>query len=178
MLPLWLLSLTGLISTAWQWRPEAGLGWFLLIIFLLTPWQALAEELVFRGLLNQSITHCWNAKWSPLFAVLISSVLFGFIHGVQQDPLLLLDRIGLGLLFSWLCWRSGGLEIACAVHSVNNQFAFLLVVLSGQLNLILYDEAVHPLEVLAHALCLLSLGWWLETRYAVKNLKKSLDDAI
>ncbi|SDQ88076.1 CPBP family intramembrane glutamic endopeptidase [Microbacterium sp. cf332] len=103
--------------------PAAGATvWLsLLVVLLLVPVQATAEEYVFRGYLMQSI-----GRWlrHPLFAILLPVPLF--VIGHLYDPV---GQAAVGLFAvaaGWLTWRTGGLEAAIAVHIVNNLLAFLL----------------------------------------------------
>jgi hypothetical protein len=91
------------------------------VVLLLVPVQAAAEEYIFRGYLMQSI-----GRWlrHPAFAILLPVPLFVLGHGYD-----LLGQIGVGLFAvaaGWLTWRTGGLEAAIALHVVNNLSAFLL----------------------------------------------------
>ena len=91
----------------------------LLFIVILVPFQATAEEVVFRGLFMQVI-----GSWlkNPWFAILIPSVAFalGHIYDIWG-----LTAVGLmGAVAAWLTWRTGGLEAAIAIHIVNNLVAF------------------------------------------------------
>jgi len=98
----------------------------LVIVLLLVPVQAAAEEYVFRGFLAQMI-----GRWlrHPAFAILLPVPLF--VLGHMYD---MLGQIGVGLFAvaaGWLTWRTGGLEAAIALHVVNNLSAFLLSLASG-----------------------------------------------
>lgn len=113
--------------------PSAGAGevlapaenpWLLatlLIVLLVVPLQAAAEEYVFRGYLQQSI-----GRWlrHPLFAILLPVPLF--VLGHLYDPLGQAGVAVFAVAAGWLTWRTGGLEAAIALHVVNNLVAFLL----------------------------------------------------
>lgn len=91
----------------------------LLFVVILVPFQATAEEVVFRGLFMQVL-----GSWlkNPWFAILIPSVAFalGHIYDIWG-----LTAVGLmGAVAAWLTWRTGGLEAAIAIHIVNNLVAF------------------------------------------------------
>lgn len=93
----------------------------LVVLLLIVPLQAAAEEYVFRGYLQQAI-----GRWlrHPLFAILLPVPLF--VLGHLYDPL---GQLSVGLFAvaaGWLTWRTGGLEAAIALHVVNNLLAFLL----------------------------------------------------
>lgn len=91
----------------------------LLLVLILVPFQATAEEVVFRGLFMQVL-----GSWlkNPWFAILIPSVGFALAHIYNIWGLL---AVGLmGAVAAWLTWRTGGLEAAIAIHVINNLVAF------------------------------------------------------
>ncbi len=93
----------------------------LLVLLLIVPLQAAAEEYVFRGYLQQAI-----GRWlrHPLFAILLPVPLF--VLGHLYDPLGQASVAVFAVAAGWLTWRTGGLEAAIAVHVVNNLLAFTL----------------------------------------------------
>ncbi len=101
---------------------DASVLWVsLVVVLLLVPVQATAEEYVFRGYLMQAI-----GRWlrHPLFAILLPVPLF--VLGHLYDPM---GQVSVGLFAiaaGWLTWRTGGLEAAVAIHVVNNLLAFAL----------------------------------------------------
>ena len=116
-------------GAAEQRLQDFNLGGFLLsmlIVLLFVPFQAGAEEVIFRGALLQMI-----GSWvkHPAITIAITSVLFAAVH-VQYD-IWGITAVGLmGAAAGYLTWRTGGLETAIALHTVNNWFAFG-VTLSG-----------------------------------------------
>ncbi|WP_336662969.1 CPBP family intramembrane glutamic endopeptidase [Leucobacter sp. USHLN154] len=91
----------------------------LILVVLLVPLQATAEEVVFRGLFMQVL-----GSWlkSPWFGIIIPSVGFALAHIYDIWGLLAVGA--LGLVAGWVTWRTGGLEAAIAIHIVNNLIAF------------------------------------------------------
>jgi membrane protease YdiL (CAAX protease family) len=100
--------------------PQPGVWTFLVVILLTSPLQAAAEEVFFRGYLLQALGSLFAQPWVGL---VLSSVVFAFLHGTQNLPLFL-DRLVFGLLAAGLVWRTGGLEAGIAAHVVNNVFAY------------------------------------------------------
>ncbi len=103
-------------------------GLLLLVALLLTPIQAITEELLFRGYLMQGLGLVAN-KW---VAVVVSSFLFALIHlfnpEAASNPLLaLLGYFAIGMLLAMVTVRDNGLELAMGIHVINNLSAFLLV---------------------------------------------------
>jgi membrane protease YdiL (CAAX protease family) len=87
--------------------------WTILALVVAAP---IAEEMMFRGLLQRGLERRWN-RW---LALIVASLVFAAVH-VQplQFPILFL----LGLLFGWLFQRSGSLWPGVAGHATNNLLA-------------------------------------------------------
>ncbi len=122
----------------------------LVIVLLLVPVQAAAEEYVFRGYLMQAI-----GRWlrHPAFAILLPVPLF--VLGHMYD---LLGQVGVGLFAvaaGWLTWRTGGLEAAIALHVVNNLSAFLLSLAAGS------DPTAHDTGIVSFLWSFLLIGGYV-----------------
>lgn len=91
----------------------------LALVIVLVPFQAAAEEVVFRGLFMQVI-----GSWlkNPWFGILIPTILFALAHIYDLWGLAAVALMG--AVAAWLAWRTGGLEAAIAIHVVNNLIAF------------------------------------------------------
>ncbi|MCT1396573.1 CPBP family intramembrane metalloprotease [Microbacterium sp. p3-SID338] len=96
--------------------------WLLsVLVIVLIPFQAMAEEYVFRGYLMQ-LVGAWLRR--PVFAILLPIPLFTFGH--YYDLWGMLDVTVFAVAAAWLTWRTGGLEAAIALHVVNNILVMLL----------------------------------------------------
>lgn len=118
VIPLTLDISTG---STYQLAPQAEgttLVVLLICIALIVPFQAYAEELVFRGFLMQSI-----GRWlkHPAWAILLPAPLFMLGH--MYDLWGQLSVLTLGIAAGYMTWRTGGLEAAIALHIVNNLIA-------------------------------------------------------
>ncbi|MHA7280421.1 CPBP family glutamic-type intramembrane protease [Arthrobacter sp. MDT2-2] len=93
----------------------------LALSILAVPFQAAAEEYVFRGFLMQAV-----GGWlrHPAFAILLPVPLF--VVGHLYDPLGQADVAIFAVFAGWISWRTGGLEAAIAVHAINNMTIFVL----------------------------------------------------
>lgn len=98
----------------------------LVAIVLLVPFQATAEEIVFRGL-AMNIVGSWLRH--PAWAVLIPVPFF--VAGHVYDLPGLIDVGIFAVIVGTLTIITGGLEAGIAFHIVNNIFAFGLGVLAG-----------------------------------------------
>jgi len=96
----------------------------ILVVLLITPLQAAAEEYLYRGFLTQTIR-----SWIPVtvISLILQSVVFMVTHGYSALGLI---SVGItGLMLGYLTIKSGGLEIAICIHAVNNICAFLPAVI-------------------------------------------------
>ncbi|WP_157431620.1 CPBP family intramembrane glutamic endopeptidase [Actinomadura hibisca] len=126
-----------------------GWGEFLLpaaIILLLVPFQASAEEYMFRGWILQGVGACTlensrgrfgramsRAFRTPWPGMVVGAALFTSGHGYTGWGVL--DIFAFGVIAAWITVRSGGLEAAIALHVFNNLMAFLLPAAVGRLDL-------------------------------------------
>lgn len=113
---------------------------FLLVIVLLTPFQAIAEEYVFRGYLTQAFGSVTAQLWvSRAVAVVVPATLFALAHGAQDFPVFV-DRLAFGLVAGILVIATGGLEAGMAYHVVNNLLAFGITLVYGDMSGVLSPE--------------------------------------
>ncbi len=91
----------------------------LVVIVLLVPLQAAAEEYVFRGFLLQAV-----GGWVrfPFVAIVASAV--PFMLGHLYNLWGLLEVLVFGLVTAWVVIATGGLEAAIVVHTINNAAIF------------------------------------------------------
>lgn len=112
-----------------SFSPQPQFLLFFSLILLTTPLQAIAEEVFFRGFINQNLTAALGSK---IAALLGSSGIFALLHGAQ-NPALFMDRFGFALLASVIVLATGGLEAAIAIHIVNNISAFFWAGMSSSI---------------------------------------------
>ncbi|MFI2486680.1 type II CAAX prenyl endopeptidase Rce1 family protein [Promicromonospora kroppenstedtii] len=152
----------------WPLTPAAGWVALALVILLTTPLQAAGEEYFFRGWMSQWIGSLLRWRWlAVIVPAVVSAVLFAMAHGAQS-PWLFADRLVFGLVASLLVWRTGGLEVAVALHAANNLLAFgLAIAYDGLADSLLITE-VAPVEGVASISTTLIttavLLWWAHRR--------------
>lgn len=139
-----------------------------IVILLTTPLQAIGEEYAFRGYLMQAFG---SISKSPVFAIVVSSLLFALMHGAQNVPLFA-DRFIFGLMAGVVVWRTGGLEAGIALHIVNNLVAFGFALAIGDIDSSLnVSEASWwnlPLTLTQNGLYLV-LVLWLARRWGLSR---------
>ncbi len=131
-----LLMLVSAPGAAWLWaggQLRAGVSLHTWALFLLPALLGLlvqtgAEELVFRGYMQQQLAARFAARW---VSYVVPSAVFGLLHyapgTMGQGAWLLVAVTGVfGLLMADLSARSGGLGLAWGLHFGNNLLAILV----------------------------------------------------
>ncbi len=147
----WALSDTLVAGT----EPEAvssvalsGTGVFLgalLVIVLVVPFQAAAEEMTLRGMVMQLIGSLVPREStgatarvlrSPWPGILAAGTLFACLYaaGHPGNVWTTAALAVLGMAMAWLTWRTGGLEAAIGLHLVNSMVQYTLVVYDGRID--------------------------------------------
>lgn len=151
--------ITGVQLTApAAWRmASSGVGAILdvanLVVFvaLLAP---VAEELVFRGVLFRK----WRRTLGPVKGLLLSSALFGVLHGGTMLPLAIS-----GLSFALLYTSTRTLWAPILAHILNNSFSVAAVLVSRALGVRSLELNLTPAQVavllFASLAGLLAFGW-------------------
>ena len=139
---------------------------FLIVILLLTPFQAAGEEYLFRGYLTQAFGSLVRARRAAqVLAVVGPALIFAIFHGFSQAPPVFFDRFAFGLVAGFLVIRTGGLEASIAMHILNNFLAYGLALAFGD-----FTEAVNAtgasswwmiFSTLTQSLVYLGLALWV-----------------
>ena len=75
------------------------------------------EELIFRGIILDGLLRFY----SPLKAIVFSSLLFGVLH---LNPWQFVGAFLVGVFIGWVYYRTKNLSLCIGIHLVNNLFAF------------------------------------------------------
>lgn len=151
------------------------------IVLVLVPFQATAEEIVFRGWLLQAVgAYTLEGRAAPVAralsrvlrtpwpGIVVAGVAFTLGHDYTGwGPV---DIFVFGAILGWLAVRTGGLESGMAVHTFNNLMSFLFPAALGTLDL--EQGSIGFLPVLADvtALALYALAvTWLARRMGITN---------
>lgn len=122
-LALLMLPLAALLITAWLLgaiKPEVGLPhWWWLFAFNNLVFTCVAEEALFRGLIQQGVA----TRSKPWLGLLVASLLFGAAH-LAGGPLLVLFAALAGVCYGLAFQLSGRLSVAILLHFLFN-FAHL-----------------------------------------------------
>ncbi|TNE58289.1 MAG: CPBP family intramembrane metalloprotease [Alphaproteobacteria bacterium] len=101
---------------------------FIIVVVLLTPFQALAEEVFFRGYLTQGISALTGRLG---FRLIVPAVIFMLFHAFNSDwsaggVWAALTYLTLALYLAILTLKSNGLEMSTGMHAFHNMFVFLI----------------------------------------------------
>jgi hypothetical protein len=83
----------------------------------------LSEELLFRGFLLSTLARTRLGFWG---AALASNLAWTALHA-QYSAVGLAEVFALGLLFSWLLWRTGSLRVPIVCHALYNSLILLVL---------------------------------------------------
>jgi membrane protease YdiL (CAAX protease family) len=117
--------LTALKESAWNTSFPWGTLQLWLAAVVVAP---ISEELFFRGVLLGGLHRTLGHTW---LAILVSSGIFGFIHGNQPQDVLPLAIFGAGLAFVCVRWRS--LTACILIHALFNLRTMIQATLVPQL---------------------------------------------
>ncbi|MFC4905792.1 CPBP family intramembrane glutamic endopeptidase [Actinomadura gamaensis] len=161
-----------------------GWGDFLVpavIALVLVPFQATAEEVVFRGWLVQAVGAYTLEGRRAAVARALSRVLrtpwpgiviagLAFTAGHDYTGWGPVDIFMFGAILGWLAVRTGGLESGMAVHTFNNLMSFIFPAALGTLDLEQGSVGWQPVAVDVSALVLYALAvLWLARRMGIVN---------
>lgn len=135
-----------------------------LVVLALVPFQAAAEEYVFRGM-GQQLLGAWVRH--PAFAILVPVPLFVVGHG--YGPFGSLEIATFALVTGWLTWRTGGLEAAIGLHVVNN----VVIMSLGAIGLVDLNATETSAPALALNTATMAAYTWLVLRPASSRVATS-----
>lgn len=101
----------------------------IIVAFVLIPFQASFEEILFRGYLMQGFTVLLKNR---IFSLVITSVLFGLMHGLNPEVetfgfwTMMPQYILFGLIFGIITVLDDGIEAAMGAHTANNIFLIVM----------------------------------------------------
>lgn len=126
---------------------------WLLLLVALAP--AVAEEVLFRGVLLSGL----RSRVSPMAAVVLSGLIFGLFHIAPETGFRILPTAWLGVVLAWVVVVTGSLPLAAFLHFMNNGAILTLMALPATRELVMGSpDAAPPLILLPLALGALVLG--------------------
>ena len=158
------LAQVGVMSEA---LTSGGSLWLMVALMALLP--AVCEELTFRGCILSGLRRAGSTPW----AVIITAVAFGAIHGIFQQSL---AAAVLGVLIGYLAVVTGSIVPCIVFHAVHNSLPAIIAHFAEPLSewletstaftwLFRVEEGTlvgyHPAVVLGAAAASVLLLWWI-----------------
>lgn len=152
-----------------------GLG---LLIYALLP--AIAEEIVFRGVIQRSLL----SKYTGFVAIFFSTLLFVLLHGALQQTLY---QMVVGIMLGYLACVGGSILYSIILHFLNNALVlvfgcFDIVAYLAPSNTVYYNifSLVFPICIFLLGIALVGILFWVMKylrnnnffRYETKTAKK------
>ena len=119
-----------------------------LLIYALLP--AIAEEIVFRGVIQKSML----SKYNGFTAIFVSTLLFVLMHGALQQTVY---QLIMGIMLGYVACVGGSILYSIILHFLNNAF----VLLFGCFNLVGYlteETYYYNIYSMIFPMCLFMLG--------------------
>lgn len=91
------------------------------LIVIAVIFAPLFEEIVFRGIIQKGLI---NKGWRPRYAILISALAFGLIHG---NPWQFIGAILLGSVLGLVYYKTKSLLLPILLHAFNNLCSAILI---------------------------------------------------
>lgn len=92
----------------------------IIVVGIIVP---IAEEVFFRGAIQNALIQWDRIKSRPYMAILVSALLFSLGH---LNPAQIPSTLVFGLIMGWLAYRTGSLVPGIAVHIFHNSLASIL----------------------------------------------------
>lgn len=136
---------------------------FVLLVIAFVP--AIAEELLFRGMIQRSFEQGLGSRRG----LLLTALIFALYH---INPFSFIPLIALGVYLGFLVLRSNSVFVSMAAHFYNNAFACVAVYIGMKQNYLITGEP----EVLSHTELLMtfiafSVVFFLSTYYFIQVTK-------
>jgi len=132
-------------------KMKSSVGFFFLglLIYALLP--AIAEEIVFRGVILRSL----NTKFNGFVSIMISTILFVLMHGALQQTMY---QFIVGIMLGFLACVGGSIVYSIILHFLSNA----LVLVFGCFNLVSYLSSESTIYINIYSMifpiCIFLLG--------------------
>ncbi len=151
--------------------PLANFGEFLLSVLCFAVAPAIAEELVFRGVIFSSLKN----KIGTVFAIFVSSIIFTLIHfSIFQT----IHQFILGVVLSLIFYVTGKLVYSMFFHFFNNFFVLFFVYVTKNSNFAIFSnfgtlEIILTFVIFVVAVLLSVFGFYFLKKLANKKKEEN-----
>lgn len=103
-------------------------GWMVLLIVIVVFAAPIVEEVMYRGLVQESIGQLGVSRWT---SIVLTSIFFALMHLPVVEPHALVMLFVLSLGFGWMYEKTGRLAAPIAMHAAFNAGNLALVMVAG-----------------------------------------------
>ena len=158
--------------------------YFLLGVIMYAFLPALAEELIFRGMIQKSL----STRFNGFTTIMLTTIMFVLMHGSLQQTIY---QFIVGIMLSYLSYVGGSILYSFILHFLNN----LLVVLFSCFNIVRYLSAeetayynifsmIFPFLIFLLGVVLVAMLFWVLKylrnknffRFEKKHKKKNIEE--
>ena len=103
-----------------EWNMEQAIGvgtWAIINSVVLAP---ILEEIIFRGVILETV----RSRWGKMWGVVVSSLLFGAVHGIPQQTI---NACLVGALLGGVYIATDSLLVVIILHAINNAISYILM---------------------------------------------------
>lgn len=108
-------------------------GWAIMTTIVAAP---ILEEVLFRGILQQSLTE----KLGGWRGVLAASAVFGIVHVIPQQ---MINAFFIGIILGYIYIKTRSLVPVILIHAINNVIAFIQMIIFGDDEVATIRQMVH-----------------------------------
>lgn len=139
-------------------------GWMIFTTVVAAP---ILEEILFRGIIQESLTR----KYGPWRGILVASAIFGIIHIIPHQ---VINAFFVGTVLGFIYYRTQSLIPVILIHAINNAISNVTWMLSG-------EKIIFTREMIANdkiyymvygiSCCVFVLGWIMMIRTIQRDQK-------
>lgn len=144
-----------------SFNDSPSLIWSLLLILIVAP---IAEELIFRYLLFGRLlfkNHCEPSWLKYLSLILLSTVLFGFIHGTMMHQIVVLP---LGLILCLLMYKTNRIIFPILGHILFNSLSIMFSWILKIYEPLLFGNIVSYIMIAIYISLVIGIGYFVISR--------------
>ena len=144
---------------------------FVIVVLVVALMPAVGEELLFRGLIYGSMKH----KYSVVWAIVISSVVFGVFHG---SIVRILPTGILGACFAYVLYKTNSIYVTSCMHFFNNLIAIVASTKPELMQKILPILTKETLSILEMIIMLVVGVACLAVGFLLMNIKNNKEKVL
>jgi len=138
----------------------------LITLIILAP---ILEEIICRGIILKGLLN----KYSPIIAILVSSLIFGIMH---LNPWQFIGAFGIGIINGWIYWKTKNIVLPIIIHFTNNLFFTIFGIYYGTSYLVekpmreIFGNSVNQVfSIIISLVLLISILYYLNQKFRLSK---------